>query len=193
VSNFFPLTTETGTTIPVQDNIERILFDEAMIAERLDALAEEITVRFRGSPLTVVPVLHGSIFFVADLLRRVPLPLAIDSLTVSSYGGGKTSSGIVSFDQHTLPEVRNRHVLIVDDILDTGLTLASIRDRLLTEGNPLSITSCVLLRKKKVRVAAVDADLVGFDIADEFVVGYGLDYREEYRNLPYVGILKSGV
>jgi hypoxanthine phosphoribosyltransferase len=81
----------------------------------------------------------------------------------------------------------------VDDILDTGLTLASIRDRLLTEGNPLSITSCVLLRKKKVRVAAVDADLVGFDIADEFVVGYGLDYREEYRNLPYVGILKSGV
>jgi len=173
----------------MREDIERVLLGERAIAERLDAMAARITEEYRGRDLTVVALLNGSIIFMADLLRRIPLPLRLDCLRVSSYHGGTVSSGRVTFHQLTMPEVRGRHVLLLDDILDSGLTLAAVRRRLMEEG-PASICACVLLKKRKPRLAEVDAEYYGFEIGDEFVVGYGLDYDEHYRNLPFVGVLR---
>lgn len=171
------------------DPIRRILLDESAISARLDVLAAQITELYRGKPLTVVAVLNGSLVFAADLLRRIPLPLQLDCISVASYHGGTQSSGEVTFRQTTLPDVRGRHVLLLDDILDTGHTLHAIRTRLLNETAPASIRIAVLLRKCKARAERMDADYAGFDIADEFVVGYGLDYQGQYRNLPFIGVL----
>ena len=137
----------------------------------------------------MIAVLNGSLMFMADLLRRIPLPLKLDCLSVSSYHGGTETSGEVIFKQIALPDVTDRHILVLDDILDSGHTLAAIREKLLT-ANPRSIRVCVLLSKKKNRARAVDADYIGFEIEDEFVVGYGLDFMERYRNLPYIGVLR---
>ncbi len=173
------------------DDVERILFHEQTILSRLDALAAEITKDYRGKELSVVLVLNGSLIFAADLLRRIPLPLQLDCISAASYGGGSTSSGVVTFRHAAFPDVNGRHVLVLDDILDTGLTLRAIRDKLQADGKPLSLRICVLLRKTKARLAELDADYAGFDIADEFVVGYGLDYKERYRNLPFIGVLRA--
>ena len=127
---------------------------------------------------------------MADLLRRIPLPLKLDCLSVASYHGGTKTTGELVFKQIALPDVAGRHVLILDDILDSGVTLATIREKLQIE-SPLSVRICVLLQKKKERLRQVDADYVGFEIGDEFVVGYGLDYLERYRNLPCVGVLRK--
>ena len=177
----------------MHQDIERTLFHEQTILRRLDELAAEITAEYEGRDLTVIAVLNGSLFFMADLLRRIQLPLSLDCLSVSSYHGGTESSGTVTFDQTSLPDVDGRHVLILDDILDTGRTLHAICKRLKAEGNPASIRICVLLKKNKARDEAMEADYSGFEIGDEFVVGYGLDYQERYRNLPYVGVLKREV
>jgi hypoxanthine phosphoribosyltransferase len=136
---------------------------------------------------------------VADLLRRIPLPLKLDCLSVASYHGKAQPSGEVVFKlataspsgggQITLPDVGGRDILVLDDILDSGCTLAAVRETLETV-RPHSIRICVLLSKKKQRTREVDADYVGFEIEDEFVVGYGLDFRERYRNLPYIGVLR---
>jgi hypoxanthine phosphoribosyltransferase len=175
------------------DDVERILFHEQTILSRLDALAAEITAHYRGQELTVVALLNGSLIFAADLLRRVPLPLKLDCLSVASYHGGTESSGVVKFGQVALPDIRDRHVLIVDDILDTGRTLRAVCERLHQDGAPRSIRICVLLRKNKVRAEEMEADYVGFDIGDEFVIGYGLDYQEHYRNLPFIGVLRPEI
>lgn len=174
----------------MQADLDRILFDEATIHRRLDELAAKITHDYRDRELTVIAVLNGSVILVADLLRRIPLPLKLDCLSVASYHGGVEPSGDLVFRQVSLPDVVGRHVLILDDILDSGVTLAGIRERLETAG-PLSVRICVLLEKKKTRTRAVEADYVGFEIADEFVVGYGLDYMEQYRNLPCIGVLRN--
>jgi hypoxanthine phosphoribosyltransferase len=174
----------------MQDDLERVLFDEATIVHRLDEMAAKISEDYRERELTVIAVLNGSIIFMADLLRRIPLPLKLDCLSVASYHGGSKTSGEVIFRQISLPDIAGRHILILDDILDSGLTLAAIKQKLTAVG-PLSVKICVLLRKTKVRLQEVDADYIGFDIADEFVVGYGLDYMERYRNLPYVGVLRK--
>ena len=174
----------------MQDDLDRVLFDEQTILRRLDELAAEITGQYRNRELTVIAVLNGSLIFMADLLRRIPLPLKLDCLSVASYHGGTTTTGEVVFKQLALPDVTGRHILILDDILDSGLTLAAIRDKLTTE-QPLSVKVCVLLRKLKARLRPVEADYVGFNIGDEFVVGYGLDYLERYRNLPCIGVLRK--
>jgi len=174
----------------MQADLERILFDEATIHRRLDELAARITADYRDRELTVVAILNGSVILMADLLRRIPLPLKLDCLSVASYHGGTKSMGDLVFRQVSLPDIEGRHVLIVDDILDSGVTLATIREKLETAG-PLSVRICVLLEKKRTRVRAVAPDYVGFEIADEFVVGYGLDYLERYRNLPCIGVLKN--
>lgn len=171
------------------EDLTRILYHESTILSRLDELAHQISWDFRDRELTVVAVLNGSLMFMGDLLRRIPLPLAIDCLSVASYVGDK-SSGVVTFDQLTMPDIAGRHVLILDDILDSGQTLYAVRERLFGE-NPKSIKICVLLRKTVTRVKEVEADYVGFDIADEFVVGYGLDFMERYRNLPCIGVLSE--
>jgi hypoxanthine phosphoribosyltransferase len=169
------------------EDIRKILFHESTILSRLDEMAHEITTDYRGKDLTVIAILNGSFIFVADLLRRIPLPLQVDCLGVSSYHGTKTT-GSVNFRQTTVAQLRDRHVLILDDILDSGHTLHAIQERLAQEG-PLSLRTCVLLRKQVERAREVDADYVAFDIPNEFVVGYGLDYNEGYRNLPFVGVL----
>lgn len=174
----------------MQDDLERILFDESTILRRLDEIAAQISKDYSHKELTVIAVFNGSLMFMADLLRRIPLPLKLDCLSVASYHGKAQTSGEVIFKQIALPDVQDRHVLILDDILDSGNTLAAIRERLETAG-PRSIKVCVLLSKKKQRARAVDADYLGFQIEDEFVVGYGLDYAERYRNLPCVGVLQK--
>ena len=174
----------------MQQDLERVLFDEATIMSRLDQLAAEISAEYRDRDLTVIAILNGSIILMADLLRRIPLPLKLDCLSVASYHGGTTTSGEIVFKQIALPDVENRHVLILDDILDSGVTLAAIREKLATR-RPLSVKTCVLLRKRKPRRRPVEVDYVGFDIGDEFVVGYGLDYMEQYRNLPCIGVLRK--
>jgi hypoxanthine phosphoribosyltransferase len=173
----------------MQEDLERILFHETTILSRLDQLAAQISQAYRDRELTVVAVLNGSLMFMADLLRRIPLPLKLDCLSVASYHGKAETSGEIVFKQIALPDVLDRHVLILDDILDSGHTLAAIREKL-ESAKPKSIGVCVLLSKKKDRARPVDADYVGFEIEDEFVVGYGLDFMERYRNLPYIGVLR---
>jgi hypoxanthine phosphoribosyltransferase len=173
----------------MQDDLERVLYDEKAILNRLDELAARITQDYHDRELTVIAVLNGSLIFMADLLRRIPLPLKLDCLSVASYHGGTKSTGEVVFKQIMLPDIAGRHILILDDILDSGLTLNAIRRRL-EEVKPLSIKVCVLLEKQIERAAPVEADYVGFQIGNEFVVGYGLDYMERYRNLPCIGVLR---
>jgi hypoxanthine phosphoribosyltransferase len=174
----------------MQTDIERVLFDEPAINRRLDELAQQISNDYRDRELTVIAVLTGSLMFMADLLRRIPLPVKLDCLSVVSYHGKAQTSGEVIFKQVVLPDVTGRDVLIVDDILDSGHTLAAIRDKL-EAGSPRSIRVCVLLSKRKQRARDVEPDYVGFEIEDEFVVGYGLDFMERYRNLPYIGVLRK--
>jgi hypoxanthine phosphoribosyltransferase len=153
-------------------------------------MAAELSRDYAGKDLSVVAVLNGSMMFGADLLRRMDMPLRLDCLSVSSYHGASTT-GMVLFKQERLPEVEGRHVLVLDDILDSGHTLHAIRARLLAETKPLSVKICVLLRKDVPRQRELEADYVGFDIANEFVVGYGLDYMERFRNLPYIGVVSD--
>ena len=173
----------------MHNDIETILHHETTILSRLDGMARDIMKDYRDKELTVVAILQGGLILMADLLRRVQLPLRIETISVASYHGGTESSGRVEFLQNRLPDLNGRHVLLLDDILDSGRTLHAIRERLASECTPASVRICVLLRKRKQRVCAVQADYVGFDIDDEFVVGYGLDYAGRYRNLPYIGVL----
>lgn len=173
----------------MQGDLERILFHETTILSRLDQIAAQITQDYRDCELTVIAILNGSLVFMADLMRRIQLPLRLDCLRVASYHGKAETSGEVIFKQ-VAPDVKDRHVLILDDILDSGHTLAAIREKLQAAG-PRSIKVCVLLSKKKQRAREVDADYLGFEIEDEFVVGYGLDYDERYRNLSCIGVLRK--
>ena len=174
----------------MQGDLERVLFDQPAILRRLDEIAAQISEDYRDRELTVIAVLNGSLMFMADLLRRIPLPLKLDCLSAASYHGKAQTSGEVIFKQVAPPDVQDRHILILDDILDSGHTLAAIREKLET-AKPRSVRLCVLLQKKKARARPVDADYVGFEIEDEFVVGYGLDFMERYRNLPCIGVLRK--
>ena len=174
----------------MQSDIERVLFDGPAIHKRLDEMAAQITADYSDRELTVIAILTGSLMFMSDLLRRIPLPLKLDCLSLVSYHGKAQSSGQVIFKDVNLPDVTDRDVLILDDILDTGHTLAAISEKLRTT-KPRSVRVCVLLSKRKQRARNVDADYVGFEIEDEFVVGYGLDFMGRYRNLPYIGVLRK--
>ena len=153
-------------------------------------MATQITADYADRELTVIAILTGSLMFMSDLLRRIPLSLKLDCLSVESYHGKTQTSGQVIFNRMDLPDAAGQDVLLLDDILDTGHTLGAVREKLETV-NPRSIRVCVLLSKRKLRARDVDADYVGFEIDDEFVVGYGLDYMERYRNLPYIGVLRK--
>jgi hypoxanthine phosphoribosyltransferase len=170
----------------MQSDLERVLFEEATILHRLDEIAAEISTDYKSRELTVIAVLNGSLIFMADLLRRIPLPLKLACLSVASYHGETETAGEVVFRQVALPDIAGRHILI----LDSGTTLAAIQQKLET-AQPLSVEICVLLKKSKARLRPIEADYVGFEIADEFVVGYGLDYMERYRNLPCIGVLRK--
>ena len=177
----------------LQKDLESVLFGQSEIRDRVAEMGKAITEHYAGEPLTIVAVLQGGALFMADLIREIHLPLKIESISVASYHGGTASSGTVTFHQNRMPEVEGRHVLVVDDILDSGRTLSAITERLRGECRPASVRSAVLLSKKITRAVEMNADYAGFEIGDEFVVGYGLDYRGQYRNLPMIGGLKAEV
>lgn len=179
-----------GLLRSMQADIERVLFDEPAIHKRLDQMAAQITADYHDRELTVIAVLTGSLMFMSDLLRRIPLRLKLDCLNVVSYHGKAQTSGNVTFKDMCVPDVASRDVLVLDDILDTGQTLSAVCEKLQAAKLP-SLRVCVLLSKRKQRVRDVNADYVGFEIEDEFVVGYGLDFMERYRNLPYIGVLRK--
>ena len=172
----------------VISSLESVLLDAEKIQARVRQMAQEVERDFAGQEITVVSLMDGALFFAADLLRLVDLPVRLHTLSVSSYHGGTASSGRVEIAQLLPTDLQGRHVLLIDDILDTGLTLGTVLEHLAASG-PAVLRSAVLLRKDRSRVREVSADYVGFDIADEFVVGYGMDYQGRYRNLPCIGIL----
>lgn len=167
--------------------VERVLITDEQLARRARQLAGEIERDFAGRELVVVALLNGTVMFLADLIRHIETPLRLDFIGVSSYGAG-TESGELVFTKELRLEVRGRDVLLVDDILDTGKTLSRVLKKIRAL-KPRRIRTCVLLDKKARRKEKVEADYVGFAIPDLFVVGYGLDYAERYRNLPFVGVL----
>ncbi len=162
------------------------------IQRRVTELAEQLRAEFAGRPLTIVGVLTGSLMFLADLVRHLDLPLRIALIQASSYRGATTSAGRLHINPELQPDLRGRHVLLLDDILDTGQTLSYLV-RHLHDVGAASVKVGVLLRKIGRQVHAVPVDYIGFDIPDEFVVGYGLDYNDEYRQLPYIAVLPREV
>lgn len=180
--------TRTKARLPHPD-LERVLVSEAEIDARLKALGAEISTCYGGEEVTVVAIVNGAIFFTADLLRRLKSPVRLDCLRVSSYRNStrpETSPRILDSLQIDL---EGRHVLLIDDILDTGRTLSVVVDEM-RKRRPATLRTCVLLDKKVRREVDVVADFVGFTIPDQFVVGYGLDFAERYRNLSCIGVLK---
>lgn len=168
--------------------VERVLITDQQIARRIHAMSREIERDFRGRDTVVVALLNGTVTFLGDLIRNLSLPLRLDFIGVSSYGAG-TESGELVFTKELRLDVRGRDVLLVDDILDTGRTMNRVLAKLRVL-NPRRIKTCVLLDKPERRVEKAKADYVGFAIPNVFVVGYGLDFAEKYRNLPFVGVLK---
>jgi hypoxanthine phosphoribosyltransferase len=171
-----------------KNELDRVLIPEVCLQRRIGELSREITADFAGRDCVVVALLNGTILFIADLIRQLSFPLRLDFMGVSSYGSGTTSRELI-FTKDLRLDVRGRHVLLVDDILDTGKTLTSVLERL-HKLRPKAIKTCVLLDKAARRIEPIEADYVGFKIEDLFVVGYGLDFAERYRNLPFVAVLK---
>ena len=171
--------------------VQSVLLTQEQIARRVTSLGREIQADFSGREMVIVSLLNGTIMFLADLLRHLSLPLRLDFIGVSSYGAG-TESGNLVFTKELRLDVRGRDVLLVDDILDTGKTMVHVLAKLRAL-KPRRIKTCVLLNKAARRTEKIEADYVGFEISDFFVVGYGLDYAERYRNLPFVGVLHPDV
>jgi len=178
----------------MDQDISRILLTEAQIKERIRELGRQITRDYNARPLHLVGVLKGSVVFMTDLMRQIDLPLTIDFLAISSYGAGTKTSGVVQLIKDLSNPVEGKDILIVEDILDSGLTLSYITETMKTK-DAASVKVCTLLNKPDRRSPSVNvqADYEGFIIPDEFVVGYGLDYNEKYRNLPFIGVLDRKV
>jgi len=186
-------TKKPETSVPSRwhKEVERVLITDGQIARRIKTLAREIERDFRGREMVVVSLLNGTVMFLADLMRHLNLPLRLDFMGVSSYGLG-TESGELVFTKELRLDVRGRDVLLIDDILDTGKTMSRVLPKIRAL-KPRRIKICVLLDKPSRRVEQVKADYVGFEIPDLFVIGYGLDFAERYRNLPFVGVLHPHV
>jgi len=173
-------------------DVEEILFSEEQLRQRVRELAAEINQDYAGKEPMLISVLRGSFVFMADLVRELTCPCTIDFMAVSSYGHGTASSGQVQITKDLTENIEGRDILVVEDILDSGNTLSYLLE-LLEARRPASVKLCTLLDKPDRRVKAVEVHYTGFTIPDAFVVGYGLDYDEHYRNLPYIGILKPEV
>jgi hypoxanthine phosphoribosyltransferase len=172
--------------------IRRVLFSRRRLAARVAALGAQISADYAGRELHMVGILKGAVTFLADLARTVTVPATFDFMAISSYGGGTSSSGVVRFVKDLDESIEGKHVLVVEDIVDTGLTLHYLRESLEARG-PASLAVVVAFDKASRRQVPVPVEYVGFRIPDEFVVGYGLDYAGRFRNLPYVAILQPEV
>lgn len=176
----------------ISDDIKEILLDEKTIKKRVKEMGKKVSEDYEGKDLMLVGILKGSVPFMADLLREITIPCSMDFMAVSSYGNSTSSSGVVRILKDLDYEMENKHVLIVEDIIDSGVTLAYLIDYL--KGRKAkSIEIACLLNKAERRKVNVKAKYIGFEVPDYFLVGYGLDYAEKYRNFPYVGILKEEV
>ncbi len=169
------------------DDVVEILFTEEQIRARVRDLARQITVDYANRRLVLVSILRGSVFFATDLARQIDLPLSMDFLSISSYG--EDSEGVVRITKDLEENIAGKDVLVIEDIVDTGFTLKYLL-RTLGGRNPKSLAVCTLLDRKARRIIEMDLQYIGFEIPDKFVVGYGLDYRQRYRNLPYIGVVK---
>lgn len=173
----------------MEENIAKVLLTKEQLNARIAEMGAEISRDYAGKNLLVLSILKGAVLFMADLIREIKIPLSYDFMAVSSYGESTQSSGVVRILKDLERSVEDVHILICEDIVDTGLTLKYLKENL-SGRNPLSVKIITLLDKPARRKVEVTPDYKGFEIPDEFVVGYGLDYNEQYRNLPYVGILK---
>lgn len=176
----------------MRDDLDYILISESELSKKVSELGQKISDDYRDKKLLMVSVLKGSIMFMADLMRAVDIPLRVDFMSVSSYGSGTKTSGVVKIIKDLDIPIEGYDLLIVEDILDSGETLGYLKS-ILEKRNPKSVAIATLLDKPGRRRVDIKADYIGFEIPDEFVVGYGLDYDERYRNLPYVGVLSPDV
>ena len=179
----------TNVKSPAND-IDRILFDKATIQNRVKALSQEINEVYKEHALTVIAVANGAMIFTADLVRELDMHVRLDCIRASSYSNSTTAQNPPKIINALKLDIKGTHVLLIDDILDTGNTLLNI-SKLLLEMKPASLKTCVLLDKQMRRTVDIEADFVGFNVPDEFVVGYGLDFAESYRQLPEIGVLRK--
>jgi hypoxanthine phosphoribosyltransferase len=169
--------------------VSEVLIDERALRMRIEELGEEVSSFYEGRELLLVGVLKGAVFFMADLMRQITVPCEVDFMAISSYGAATDSSGVVRILKDLDINIEGRHVLVVEDIIDSGLTLSYLIRNLKSRA-PASLEVCALLTKPARRAMDVDVRWVGFEIPNRFVIGYGLDFAERYRNLPYVGVLR---
>jgi hypoxanthine phosphoribosyltransferase len=170
--------------------VEEILIDEDTLQTRIGELGAEITADYRGRELLLIGVLKGAVFFMADLMRTIEIPCEVDFMAISSYGAGVDSSGVVRILKDLDISIEGRNVLLVEDIIDSGLTLSYLL-RNLEAREPASLEICALMTKPTRREIDIQCRYIGFEIPNRFVIGYGLDFAERYRNLPYVGVLRD--
>jgi hypoxanthine phosphoribosyltransferase len=183
---------ESGLTPAQTDAIQEILIDEQTLQQRVAELGEEISADYEGRDLLLVGVLKGAVFFMADVMRHLSLPCEVDFMAISSYGAASDSSGVVRILKDLDINIRDRNVLVLEDIIDSGLTLSYLM-RSLGAREPASLEACALLVKHGRRQTEVPVRYVGFEIPNRYVVGYGLDFAERYRNLPFVAVLREGL
>lgn len=176
----------------MERDVKEILISESQLQERVRELGAGITQDYAGKELILIGVLKGANVFMSDLMRRIDMPIEIDFISVSSYGNSTVSSGVVRILKDLDTEIQGKHVIIVEDIVDSGLTLSYLKKNFETR-RPESVRVCTLLDKPERRKVPIEIDYRGFTIPDEFIVGYGIDYAEGYRNLPYVASLREGV
>lgn len=167
----------------------RVMLSEEKVNERIKELGEQISKDYEGKEVHMICVLKGSTFFTCELAKRITVPVSLDFMSVSSYGSGTESSGVIKIKKDLDEPLMGKDVLVIEDIIDSGRTLSYLLD-LLNERQPASLKLCTLLDKPDRRVIDVNVDYTGFQIPDEFVVGYGLDYAQKYRNLPYIGVVE---
>ena len=173
----------------LEENIEKVLLSEEQIQNRISELAEQINKDYEGKSIIMIGILRGAVMFFTDLAKKLTVPVKMDFMAVSSYSGGTRTSGVVRMVHDLAENIEGKDVLIVEDIVDSGLTLSYLAKNLKLR-KPSSLKICCLLDKPYQRTNEITVDYVGFEIPDEFVIGYGLDYEEYYRNIPYIGVLK---
>ena len=168
----------------------QVMISQEQVLEKVKEMAQLLNERYHGEPVYLVGISKGSVFFICDLAKYTTMPVTMDFMNVSSYGDGTESSGNISIDMDLTASIEGKNVLIVEDIIDTGRTLEKLM-KILGERNPKTLTMCTLLDKPSRRTQDIQADYTGFEIDDLFVVGYGLDYAQQYRNLPYIGVIQQ--